>query len=137
MEKYPILTTDLKETTTYKEQNLQPLDSPLYVKQDIGFNLYAYQTIDEKCRQIKEQMKHKQTNQMTIKGINFLLIGDILYVKQKTKDILLEELKLITRIMNERNITPLIENKMLNDNPTITDEIDNIIRELGITPPTP
>ena len=81
-------------------------------------------------------MMHDQTNQLKIDGLNFLLIGDILYIKQKTKDVLLDELKIINRIINERSITPLTENEMLNNNPTIEDEIDNIIKELGISPPT-
>ena len=84
----------------------------------------------------QRKMMHDQTNQLKIDGLNFLLIGDILYIKQKTKDVLLDELKMINRIINERSITPLTENEMLNNNPTIEDEIDNIIKELGISPPT-
>ena len=92
--------------------------------------------IDKKCHDIKQRMMKNQTNQLKIDRINFLLIGDILYIKQQTKDVLINELKIIIGIMNEKDITPLTENEMLNNYPTTKDEIENIIKELGISPST-
>ena len=59
MEKYPILATNLdyrapKEVLNDRE-NPTTIESPLHIIQDVGFNLYAYQIINEKCHHIKEK----------------------------------------------------------------------------------